>query len=287
MNTSSAFSLGEMVYQMVTDGDTLLAACQSGVCRSTDNGATWRNLFDGDPHLRGIPATTVAVRDSLLIAGIQGAIVSSEDDGASWQVTMLPAPPPLTTDILFATSPDGLVLAATADDGVFISSDHGATWTAWNFGLLDTNINSMIMTPDQRVLVATESGIFSSDNGGKSWREMAFPMAEAPVLCLCVAAGRLFAGTESGKLWVADSAGMHWSSVPEWKSEQTEAIHAIQSIQDALYILTDHHLITLNPDDLTHRMQQVFADRQALGLAQSTERCFVIFADGSIRELRS
>ena len=97
-------------------------------------------------------------------------------------------------------------------------------WAAWNFGLLDLNVLCIALSPrfaeDETVFIGAETGIFRSANGGRSWREVAFPTELAPVLSLATSSdharpGALFAGTETHGLFRSDDDGQTWAQLGE------------------------------------------------------------------------
>jgi photosystem II stability/assembly factor-like uncharacterized protein len=68
--------------------------------------------------------------------------------------------------------------------------------------------------------VGTESGVFRSTTGGRSWCEAPFPEECAPVLSLAISAaytfdGVVFAGTESHGLFRSTDRGQTWARVGE------------------------------------------------------------------------
>jgi photosystem II stability/assembly factor-like uncharacterized protein len=112
--------------------------------------------------------------------------------------------------------------------------DRGATWEVWNFGLFDLSILSIVVSPgfasDRTVYVGTESGVFTSKNGGRAWRETNFPAECAPVLCLAASPalaeeGTLFAGTEAAGLLRSEDRGQTWQHVAGL--DIAESVHAI------------------------------------------------------------
>jgi photosystem II stability/assembly factor-like uncharacterized protein len=285
LNDINNTQIQDMIYALVAADNTIFAARTSGVWRSQDDGQTWHNTFDATPDLRGIAATALAVQGNRVAAGVAGAVACSSDGGNTWQVTGLASPPPLVVDILFSAYDENLVLAGTADDGVFVSSDGGSTWTAWNFGLVDFKVNCLVTSFDDSIIAGTESGLFRSHNGGKSWRDLPFPMAAAPVLSIGFTASHIFAGTQANGLLYADHEGGDWSAVPELAVLQSEAAHAILTKSDDLLILTDHHLIQLRADGLTHQVLHRFPDRQALALTRTEQQIIIGFVDGTIETL--
>lgn len=227
----------DTVYALAQSVHHLYAARASGLYRSQDEGATWQNLFDSLHLPKTQTAAAVAVAGNTVFAGVKGAVLRSEDAGESWHIAGLSSPPPLV--VALAVSPsyaaDGIILAATAEDGVFVSNDRGKTWTAWNFGLVDLHVYALVISPafsgDGIVFAGTESGIFRSHTGGRSWRETPFPMEAAPVLSLALSLdyetdGRVYAGTEGSGLFVSDDFGTNWRQIEnDLISMPVNAIH--------------------------------------------------------------
>lgn len=205
------------------------AAHGSGLLRSTDGGRTWHDAYAALDLQAPLTTTCVAfspdfARDRTLFAGAPGGILRSSDGGESWTVSALPSPPPFPTAL--TVSPhyraDGLVFTATMEDGVLRSWDRGNSWAAWNFGLLDLDLYALVASAtfalDETLYVGAESGVFCSTNGGRAWRETAFPMDAAPVLSLALepdqgAGGSIWAGTEAHGLWRSADGGDTWEAV--------------------------------------------------------------------------
>jgi photosystem II stability/assembly factor-like uncharacterized protein len=207
------------------------AACQSGLYRSDDGGGTWGYAYDSLKLEEPLGTTAVSVSpdfdsDRSVFAGAQGAVLHSANGGESWGVVLLASPPPLVSAV--AVSPnfaeDGTLFVGTMEDGVFLSSDRGAHFHRWNFGLLDLNVFCVAISPafveDETVFVGTETGVFRSTNGGRAWREVSFPIEFAPVLSLVLSPGYvkdgiLFAGTDVCGLFRSDDRGQNWEHLGE------------------------------------------------------------------------
>ena len=213
------------------DDGICFAARASGLHRSEDEGASWHDAYAGLSLVAPLATSAVAVspnfrQDRTVFAGVAGGVLHSLDGGRSWVMAPLPsALSPVVSSL--AISPnyahDGILLAATVEDGVFRSANRGHNWTAWNFGLLDLNILSTAISPgfghDDTLFVGSESGVFCSTNGGRAWKEIAgFPPDWAPVLSLALSPdfcrdGTLFAGTESNGLFWSANRGESWEQL--------------------------------------------------------------------------
>jgi photosystem II stability/assembly factor-like uncharacterized protein len=203
---------------------TCFAAQQSGLYRSRDAGHNWQNVIASLSPDKPL-ATQVVVfspdfeHDHMLFATSHGGILRSIDSGESWQIHLLPEPPPFAST--FVLSPnyalDGQAFSATMEDGIFCSRDRGGHWATWNFGLLDLEVLSLVISPrykeDDTLIAGTESGIYRSKNGGRAWRVVNIPFEVGAVTSLAFALddSMLFAGTANGELLCSNDHGTSWS----------------------------------------------------------------------------
>ena len=128
---------------------------------------------------KNTPATMYA-------AGVSGGIWKSTDSGASWSVlddmmanlavTSLVIDPN-NSNILYAGTGEGFFnFDAVRGDGIFKSTDAGATWTQLSATASNTNfyyVNKMVISPNdsQRLYAATRTGIWQSSDGGTNWTQ--------------------------------------------------------------------------------------------------------------------
>lgn len=206
-------------------GGMCFAARQSGLQVTRDQGQSWHAAYESLHLNDDLPTTAVTMSpafdaDKTLFAGVSGNILRSQDGGLTWQVSRLPEPPPAIVSLVCSPNyaADGTVFAATLEDGIFRSSNRGANWSAWNFGLLDSHIHCLAVSPafeqDGSLYAGTESGLFISRNRGRSWQDLPFDMDEAPVLSLALhqtPEGELhiLAGTRE-KLLISTDRGQNW-----------------------------------------------------------------------------
>ncbi len=199
------------------------AACGSGLYRSRDGGESWRKLRTSSELVTTAVAVSPAfAQDRSVFAAVKGGILRSSDAGETWFTAAFPAPPPVFSSLLGSPDfeRDGFLLAATIEDGVFSSTDRGARWQPWNFGLFDLNVLCIALSPawieDETVYAGTETGFYRSANGGRAWRHTGFPAECAPALCIaCIKDGdsratRLIVGTEQHGLLASCDNGETW-----------------------------------------------------------------------------
>lgn len=206
----------DLIYALVAAPDgKIFAARKTGLYISEDEGATWRDALVSLRLESPLAVTALALApDSTLFAGIAGGVMTSLNAGQTWEGVLLPAPPPTISAL--SVSPnfvnDGLIIAGTLDDGIYRSTDRGKTWSAGNFGLLDYRVLAVAILPDQSLIIGTETGLFRSVNGGRSWQDVDFPY----VFVLSVTRapdGSVYAGTEAHGLYISQDGGITWASV--------------------------------------------------------------------------
>jgi photosystem II stability/assembly factor-like uncharacterized protein len=225
--------VGSVVYALApssafAEDGICFAATAEGLLRSTDYGATWEPAYAALNLPEALPTPAVAVspafsRDHTVFSGVAGSVLRSTDGGQRvWQVAMLPTPPPTVSTLCVSPNyeEDGILFAASMQDGVFRSANRGSNWVAWNFGLVDLNVLCLALSPnfaaDETLFAGTETGLFRSTNGGRAWREVALPEEAAPVLALALSPhypqdGIMFVGTESEGLWITADRGKNWT----------------------------------------------------------------------------
>jgi photosystem II stability/assembly factor-like uncharacterized protein len=186
--------------------------------------------------LRPAAITAVAVSNefplhTVALAGAADGIARSTDEGMTWAGAAMPKAYQISQ---LAVSPqfraDGQAFAATFQDGVLCSTDFGATWQPWNYGLLDLETVAISVSPnyaiDETVLVATVRGIFRSTNGGRGWRELAFPKDAVPVSGMALADGLLIVGSETQGLAYSLDMGNSWNKRASFRSGQINSVAA-------------------------------------------------------------
>lgn len=249
----------DMVYSLCVTvnaqaGETWFAGTTASVDRSTDAGQTWREICAlGAPSIVASPAFAA---DNTIIAGVVGGVLLTHDGGETWRAVALPGASPLVARAAFSPdyARDGVIFAATTQDGMFCSMDRGERWSPWNFGLLDLSVLALAVSPDyardETVYIGTGTGLFRSTNGGRAWREITLPTQgdDLPaVSAVALAQGDLYVGLEDGGLWASRDLGQTWLHlVPEMITGEVTDI-LVDSANDRVLVVANGLLFS-TPD---------------------------------------
>ncbi len=244
-----------------TDDHTCFVAKASGLYRSTDGGHRWNSVYESLQVEGSLSTSCVCLapdfeRSQQLFAAVRGGILRSDDGGKTWTVSLLPTPAAFITSLKVSPNyaDDGILLAGTLDDGILRSSNRGANWTPWNFGLFDFHVLCMGFSPgfeqDKTIFIGTESGIFKSINGGLAWGEVEFPPSFAPVISIALSphfqiSGQLFAGTEQYGLFNSSDCGKTWEAVSENKEGAVNGIlvFPVDDTKTGILIMREHDFL--------------------------------------------
>ena len=241
--TDAGFSpTNPLIYSLAVDSSgNVFAGINGAVYESTNNGSNWTQVFT----TAGSYVEQLAVApDGEVFAGTSKTIYKSTDKGASWVNT----PVPIDTSILvysLAFSANGDVFAGTRFNGVFVSTDSGATWTQVNTGMQD-GISAIAGGPNGYIFAGCPEGhyanpIFRSTDFGASWTETAVNISglygsynthvsslvadqRGDVFAATWANG-LLRSTDNGKTWNR-SAGLKVNGVISLAIDSTGVVYA-------------------------------------------------------------
>ena len=172
-----------------------------------------------------------AERKTWLAGTAGGGIWKTTDAGATWKNTTADLPNLATTTLAQSASSPAIVYAGTGEgylnvggirgDGLFKSTDHGETWqavssTSGNGGFSYVNSISIHPQNPNNLIVATNSGIFVSHDGGLSWQQTFSGRAQSLVanpqnpqtLYLGVNGMGVYRSTDRGKTWLARTSSI-------------------------------------------------------------------------------
>ena len=169
--------------------------------------------------LEGEPIRTLAFdpsdEDTLYAGAFTGRLFKTINAGYAWD----PIEEGLPADTYFlnvAPSPvDSDLVYMGTTDGVFRSTDGGATWAAGSAGLPATPVRALAAGQPSRFYLGTEGdGLLQSDDGGATWQPTG--LDNSAITALTVVRDHpdtLFAGTFTG-LFKSDDGGATWEKKP-------------------------------------------------------------------------
>ena len=194
-----------------TSGDIFAGHNESGIYRSTDNGANWTVVNNG---LTNGAVNALAINSSGdIFAGTFGGVFLSTNNGASWSAANTNLTNTRVRSLAIKSS--GEIFAGT-EGGVFISTDNAKTWTAVNSGLTNTFVQTLAINNNTGdIFAGTTTGVFISSNNGGAWRPFntGFPTSLPTIRALAInSLGNIFAGTNNG-IYRALGTTASWTAI--------------------------------------------------------------------------
>ena len=202
----------------VAPGGVVFAGQGPRLLRSADGGRNWAIVLRDIVDVRLI---LVNPADPLRLYYLSfNTLYKSEDGGLHWTPTVPPAPPPNAGLALAPSAPGRLYFLSSFDTRVYRSDDGAGTWRF--VGEVPTTLGKVTLLVDprsaDRVYAASSSGIFTSADGGSTWREtgagLPRPLDQPPAVTALVSApsrpGILYAGTEEMGIARSADSGAHW-----------------------------------------------------------------------------
>jgi photosystem II stability/assembly factor-like uncharacterized protein len=181
------------------------------------------DLTDGIIFGSGFHTLTTINEDffdsDILYAGTTDANVwRTLNGGASWDNITMGLPEHYVTDLITSPSTPNRIFVTHSGykENEFIphihrSDDNGTTWNDISGDLPNLAINAMVVHPhnDDYIFVATDGGVYFTENGGGSWERMGYSM---PILAVYdiefdLATNRIVAGTYARGIWSIAMAG--------------------------------------------------------------------------------
>ncbi|MFH0736745.1 MAG: T9SS type A sorting domain-containing protein [bacterium] len=166
-----------------------------------------------------VPQKMVADSDYIYLGGKYVGIIRSSDYGVSWNETGFGYGITLRT---FLLTEKGVFVGCLNDDGLFCSTDDGASWNEINTGLEGKNVVA-IHKLDSNLFVSNYKsltqggykavGIYKSTNNGVSWFAVNSGLPTNPfcgTIAFASIDSNLFAGTSAG-VFLSTNNGVSWS----------------------------------------------------------------------------
>jgi photosystem II stability/assembly factor-like uncharacterized protein len=198
---------------MRTDDDTL--SIRKAVYRSEDYGATWLPASEGLPT--GVQASFFDRKgNEIVMATDNHGLFISERNKTSWKSINGDLPGDKINAVhVFGNE----IYAAVYREGIFMSTDNGESWVSLNGNLKNVSVRAIVKV-NTGLLVATDEGIYKTDNKVLDWRQK---FAGEQVSSLNEFDGRIIAGSVSGVLLSTDG-GENWNFINTGDAAHNTAI---------------------------------------------------------------
>ncbi len=201
----------EWVAPLVLDPDvprTMFTGRQR-VYRTDNGGDAWRAI--SPPLSNTVSALAISPTDASIIwaGGSYGDLIVSTDAGSTWRSAFSePLPQQFVSSIACSPSDRSTVFVSYASYGtshVWKSTDMGATWLSVWEAMPDAPVNTLCVHPDDHdvVYAATDIGVYTSRDGGRTWSVRGKGLPRSPVVDLKLDAtlGILRAATHGRGIW--------------------------------------------------------------------------------------
>lgn len=213
---------------------------ETGICKSTNAGATWAPVVTGAQFNASGPLIVSATGQPEVFAGSKlKGLFKSTDAGGTWESSSDGMSLVVITIAIDPATPNRMY-AGTVGGGVFRSEDGGEHWQ--NSGLTNSVILHLAIDPQQTSIVyaAGSAGMYRSGDGGLTWAEAGQRVPY--VLSMLTDAQNpqtLYLGGISGILYKSDNAGQTWNLANSGLPYYTVIALALDPVSGAIYASLD------------------------------------------------
>jgi photosystem II stability/assembly factor-like uncharacterized protein len=224
-------SVSTLVADATVPGRLYAGTDGAGVFQSGDGGVSWTPWNAG---LDNLAVTAIAVVSPRVYAATDGGVFLHREAEGSWEAINSGLTDRAITALAAPTGEPAELYAATQSGKVFHTKDGGASWSETAQGPWKRTVRSLVLAGSPPALwVATDRGIFRSDNGGGSWSASNSGLTTLQVSALQpdpADAATLYAVTANGVFRCANGGG--WTALAR---ESGSAVFSIAPAAGLLY----------------------------------------------------
>lgn len=211
-------SLNVFVYAIKGNGNDIFAGTSEGVYKSSNRGLTWSLSNTGFPP--GMWAKCFAFKPGYIFAGTysEGVYVST-NNGASWSPTNTGIPDmPFPTGLphnypsMEDLNVSGSAVIACSVDGLYRSTNNGASWSGSNGGILGNDILSIVSNGSVAFAASARNGVYTSTNFGTTWNRSNNGLTSWDINAATVSGSSVFVSASYEHVFRSDNNGASWIS---------------------------------------------------------------------------
>ena len=230
---------------VITSANIFAGCYGAGIYSSTDDGKSWNSCSNG---LGGTIVTAIVVVDTNIYAnnyldgGPHGlftcGLYKSTNNGNAWYSP---------NEYMHYMSINAFAnkdtnLFAGGDNGVYLSTDKGVSWTILYHGLTFKDVNTMTVS-DSCLFVGTWSGgVFRSTNNGANWTAVNNGLTYLRISRLVSYGSNILASTYGGGVFLSTNNGSSWRALNDGLSDLY--VVDLKIINNNLYCVNNYTLLS-------------------------------------------
>ncbi|MBK9099077.1 MAG: hypothetical protein IPM14_13340 [bacterium] len=189
--------------------------------------------------------------EKYLFAGTYGGIFVSTDDGENWRSINTGLPNRLYPNTkmvwLYVNTvwmSGDKIFIGTEEDGMYLSTNFGETWTPVNLDLKKTRVNSIKGIPSN-LFVSTRNGIFRSTDNGETWSGLKKDLSRSVYTSIAPHDSILYTGdngvhysSDYGKTWFNINEGLKNTAIDDLSVRADDLIAKVYT--QGIFLSTDN-----------------------------------------------
>jgi len=197
-----------------TPQDIYLGTRDIGVFRRRVGGGGWHQVSERLGHAFISSVAVDPIEPRTVYCAVGALVYRSEDAGRTWSEASAGLPARDVGELFIDPFDTATIYFTTDVPGLFKSVDRGGHWRALTGGLT-TSISDLVFDPLRRnvLYAATQNGVFTSRDGGRSWQPKSTGLGSEIVTTLAIDPSTpttLYAGTFRG-VYKSTNAGRTWA----------------------------------------------------------------------------
>tara|TARA_R110002111_G_scaffold233925_1_gene294888 strand:- start:1162 stop:3879 length:2718 start_codon:yes stop_codon:yes gene_type:complete len=213
---------------------------------SSDNGVNWTM---GQNTQTDSSANNILLSNDKLFMLTSEGVFESFDDGSSWTFNSNGIK---AHNISALAANDTYLFTGTSENGIFRSSDNGATWTPIGISSTDLNSKSIndIIVIDNTIFAATSAGIYTSNDNGDNWVIKLDPGVNKSTSGLDYDNGILATIIGGAGVYISSNLGETWTLSPMEGIDPTEIGYTSILIRDEVIVVSTANSELFVSDDM-------------------------------------